>query len=95
MNHSVFLISHILIKTLILSPLLYFYLHVSNLFAHDHLFIYLFIYLFILFRAAPTAYGSSQVRGLIRAAGLYQSHSNAGSEPNLQHTPQLMAMPDP
>ena len=32
------------------------------------LFIYLFIYLFIVFsRAAPVAYGGSQVRGLIRA----------------------------
>ena len=38
-----------------------------------------------LFRAAPVAYGSSQVRGRIRAtaAGLYHSHSNARSEPLL------------
>ena len=38
--------------------------------------------LFLLFRAAPTAYGSSQVRGRIRAAAavLHRSHSNAGSE---------------
>ena len=39
-----------------------------------------------LFRATPTAYGSSQVRGQIRAtaACLYHSHSNVGSEPHLQ-----------
>ena len=52
---------------------------------------------FPLFRAAPTAYGSSQTRGQIgaAAAGLHHSHSNARSEPHLQPTPQLMAMPDP
>ena len=39
-----------------------------------------FIYL-CLFMAAPTAYGSSQARGQIRAvaAGLRRSHSNTGS----------------
>ena len=44
-----------------------------------HLFIYLIF--FGLFRAAPAAYGSSHVRGWIRAAAssLYHSHSNAGS----------------
>ena len=49
------------------------------------------------FRATPAAYGASQTRGLIRAraAGLHQSHSNAGSELCLQTTPQLKAMPDP
>ena len=43
------------------------------------------------------AYGGSQVRGLIGAiaAGLRQSHSNTGSEPRLQPTPQLMATSDP
>ena len=37
------------------------------------------------------AYGGSQARDLIRstAAGLRQSHSNAGSEPHLRSTPQL------
>ena len=42
-------------------------------------------------------YGGSQARGLIGAvaAGLRQSHSNEGSEPCLQPTPQLMAMQDP
>ena len=46
--------------------------------------------------AAPAAYGGSQVRGLIGpvATGLRQSHSNAGSEPRLQSTPQLTATPD-
>ena len=47
--------------------------------------------------AASAANESSQVRGQIRAAaaGLHHSHSNAGSEPYLQPTPQLMATPDP
>ena len=49
------------------------------------------------FRAAPVAYGGSQAKGQIRAiaAGLHRSHSNAGSEPCLQNTPQLMATLDP
>ena len=46
--------------------------------------------------AAPTAYGGSQAKGKIGAVatGLRQSHSNAGSEPRLQPTPQLTATPD-
>ena len=50
-----------------------------------------------LFRAAPTAHGGSQARGLIEvtAAGLHHSHSNAGSELCLQPTPQPMVTPDP
>ena len=65
------------------------------------LFIYLFTYLFFVFLlflwATSAAYGSPQARGLIGdvAAGLHQSHSNAGSKPRLQSTPQLTAMPDP
>ena len=53
--------------------------------------------LFAISRAAPTAYGGFQARGLIEAvaAGLHQSHSNAGSEPHLQPTPQLTATPEP
>ena len=47
------------------------------------------------FRAAPSAYGGSQARNLMGAAGLHQSHSNAGSEPHLPPTPQLRATPDP
>ena len=47
--------------------------------------IFLFCFVFCLFRAAPTAYGGSQTRGLIRAvaASLSQSHSNLGSKPPL------------
>ena len=57
-----------------------------------------FIYLFILlFRAIPAAYGGSHARGLIGAVttGLCQRHSNAGFEPRLRTTPQLMATLDP
>ena len=58
---------------------------------------FFFFSLFAISWAAPVAYGSSQARGLIGAVatGLHQSHSNAGSEPRLQPTPQLTAMPDP
>ena len=57
----------------------------------------LFYRLFAFSKAAAEAYGSSQARGLIRAvaAGLRQSHSNTGSEPCLQPTPQVTATPDP
>ena len=43
------------------------------------------------------AYGDSQARGRIGAvaAGLHHGHSNVGSEPYMQPTPQLMATPDP
>ena len=61
-------------------------------------FVCLFVFFFALFfRAAPVAYGSSQARDPIgaTAAGLHHSHSHAGSEPSLQPTPQLTAMPDP
>jgi len=54
-------------------------------------------FVFMLFLwAAPTAYGGSQARGLIRgvAPGLCQSHSNMGSEAHLQPTPQVRAMLD-
>ena len=60
-------------------------------------FIYLFIFcLFAISWAAPAAYGGSQARGLIGAIalGLRQSHSNVGSKPRLQHTPQLTATVD-
>ena len=54
-----------------------------------------FFNLFAISWATPAAYGVSQARGLIRAVatGLRQSHSNAGSEPRLQPTPQLTATP--
>ena len=57
---------------------------------------FFFFGLFAFSRATPTAYGGSQARGLIRsvAAGLRQSHSNVGSKPRLQPTPQLTATPD-
>ena len=60
---------------------------------------YNFFFLVVSFpfsRDAPVAYGGSQARGLIGAiaAGLRHSHSNSGSEPPLQPTPQLTAMPD-
>ena len=56
-----------------------------------------FFWSFCLLRPAPVAYGGSQARGLIGAVAtdLRQSHSNAGSEPRLRPTPQLMATLDP
>ena len=53
--------------------------------------------LFVFSRAAPTSYGGSQARGLIRAiaASLRQSHSNAISKQHLQPTPQLRATLEP
>ena len=52
---------------------------------------------FCLFRATPAAYGSAQARGQIgaAAASLHHSHSNTGSQPHLQPTPQLAARLDP
>ena len=57
---------------------------------------FFFCLFFAISRAAPAAYGGSQARGRIGAVatGLRQSQSNAGSEPRLQPTPQLMAAPD-
>ena len=57
----------------------------------------LYFFLFCLFRAAPTAFGGSQAKGLIRAtaASLHHCHSSARSKLCLQLTPQLTAMPDP
>ena len=45
----------------------------------------LFFFLFAFSRAAPTAYGGSQARGLIGvvAASLHQSYSNTRSELHL------------
>ena len=56
-------------------------------------FFFFFFCLFAISWATPTAYGGSQARGRIGAiaTGLRQNHSNAGSEPHLQPTPQLMA----
>ena len=56
-------------------------------------FFFLSFCLFVFSKAASTAYGGSQARGLIRAVAvsLCQSHSNSRSEPCLQPTPQLTA----
>ena len=64
------------------------------------LFFFLFYFIFCLFafsRVSPSAYGGSQARSRIGAvaAGLRQSHSNTGSKPRLQPTPQFTATPDP
>ena len=58
-------------------------------------FLNFFFFVFCLFRAVPMAYGGSQVRDLIRAVAtsLRQSHSNTGSQPCMQPTPQLTATP--
>ena len=52
---------------------------------------------FVFSRATPKTYGGSQARDLIgaTAASLRHSHSNVGSKPHLQPTPQLKAKPDP
>ena len=62
----------------------------------DSIFRFFFAFFFP-FWATPVAFGGSQARSLIRAVavGLHQGHSNAGSKPHLQPTPQLTAMPDP
>ena len=56
---------------------------------------FLFVCLFW-FLGPPSAYGSTQTRGPIgaTAARLHHSHSDVGSEPLLQPTPQLMATPE-
>ena len=66
--------------------------------AHCGFFVCLFVFcLFAISWAVPTAYGGSQARGRIGAVptNLGQSHSNSGSEPRLQPTPQLKATLDP
>ena len=73
--------------------------HVKSLSLYIYIYtciLFYFIFLCI-FRAVPAAYGGSQARRPIGdvAAGLRQSHSNAGSEPCLQPTPQLTEAPDP
>ena len=55
----------------------------------------LFLCVCVLFRGAPVAYGGSQGRGRIRATAAGLHHSHTGSEPHLQPTPHLTAMPDP
>ena len=55
-----------------------------------------FVFFYFFPRATSAAHGGSQARGLIWtvATGLSHNHSNVGSEPRLQPTPQLRAMPD-
>ena len=50
---------------------------------------FFFFFFFLLFKAALTAYGSSQARGTISATAtnLYHSHRNTRSEPRVQPTP--------
>ena len=57
-----------------------------------------FFFFFCLFRAAPTAHGGSQTRGLIGA--IATGLSTATATPDLSHvhdlrTPQFTAIPDP
>ena len=58
---------------------------------------FFFFFFFSFFRVASATYWSSLARGWIgvTAPGLSHSHSNTGSEPHLQPTPPLTAMPDP
>ena len=81
--------------TLTLSPAVV--THLASLSYYFPSFLFFFFCLFSFSKAAPVAYGGSQARGLIGAvsASLRQSHSNTGSEPCLQPTPQLTATPDP
>ena len=63
----------------------------------NYIFVVVVVVVFLVISwAAPAAYGGSQARGRIGAvaAGLCQSHSNEGSEPHLQPTPQLTATLD-
>ena len=57
---------------------------------------FFFFWSFCLFKAAPTAYGSSQARGLIGAvaSSLHHSYSNRGSKLHLGPTLQLTAAQD-
>ena len=67
------------------------------LFSLSLFFLSFFFFCLLSFMAAPAAYGGSQARGPIGAvaASLHHSHSNAGSKPRLQPTPQLTATLDP
>ena len=67
-------------------------------FVKGKLFLFLFIFSFCLFfRATPMTYRASQAKSPIGAvaASLHHSHSNVGSEPSLQPTPQLTATSNP
>jgi len=68
----------------------------ANIILFFFFFFCLFVVVVAISWAAPAAYGGSQARGQIGAVatGLRQSHSNVGSKPRLQPTPQLTATPD-
>ena len=70
------------------------HLSIKSILIYLHIFIDWFIFLF---RAILAVYGSSQARARIRAAAacLCHSLSNVESEPHLQTTPPLVAMPHP
>ena len=65
-------------------------LKTSTLCIKFSLFSFSSFFFFFLFRAAPVAYVSSPAKFQIgvTAAGLHHSHSNTGSEPRMQATPQ-------
>ena len=74
--------------------------HLDYLSCVNFLYSFFFLSFFVVVAiswATPVAYGGSQARGQIRAvaAGLHHSHSNTGSKPRLQPTPQLTVMLDP
>ena len=54
-----------------------------------------FFFFFLVFRGTLAAYRRSPARGGTGASATSHSHSSMGSEPCLQPTPELMAMPDP
>ena len=81
-------------------PIILCLVYIFKLYKHKQLFVWNWNYLkklktfynfFFFLRAALMAYGGSQARGLTgaAAAGLYHSHSNAGSELHLRPTPFL------
>ena len=80
---------HFMFKDTVQNSVKYLFSNVVNVSLHPHKFFFFFCH----FRAPPEAYGSSQARGRIGAAGsgLHHSPGNAVSEPRLQPTPQLMA----
>ena len=64
------------------------------------MYIYIYGVLFFVFafsRAAPSAYGDSQARGLIEteATGLCRSHSNSELEPRQRHSSRQRQIPKP
>ena len=79
---------------------IYVFIYIKYMCVYIYIYIYIvlnyFPFLFSFFRATPVAYGSSQVRGQVRAAiaSLHHSHSNTGSKLRLGRMPELAAMLD-